>query len=299
MDCQFLRCRVCRGYLSSFRQATAVWVKRYAPNEFASDGSFLFKKSKSRPTSLDANLDRQPGLMIVGNYDYIRQLGLYNGTALNVEQYPPTTFAKTKTAVRVSGTAHLFHPAIWENDWDTSLPLSCRRAIYSGLAAQRFRRNRTGAQHFGSAYATDGRRYDPALSFPGVDGKSQPRLWRQAWIGRRSEIAADGGAVLGVAERQVRCNCDGRDCWRIADAMVAMIRAKAFAICCRRTRTTSTCCAATRCSSSRAAPARQRGRDRPCGSSRTPNGSPTSQARQRCVDVRSHDRDGRGGAVRA
>ena len=272
-------------------------MKRYvAPNEFASDGSFLFKRSKSRLTSLDANLDRQPGLMIVGNYDYIRQLGLYNGTALNVEQYPPTTFAKTKTAVRVSGTAYLFHPAIWENDWDTSLPLS---SDLFGPRSSKISSDRTGSQHFSSAYATDDRRYDPALSFPGVDGKSQPRLWRQAWIGRRSEIAADGGAVLGVAERQVRCNCDGRDRWRIADTMVAMIRAKAFAICCRRTRTTSTCCAAIRCSSSRAAPARQRGRDRPCGSSRTPRGSPTTQAGQRCVDVRSQDRDGRGGAVRA
>ena len=123
-------------------------MKRYAPNEFASDGSFLFKKSKSRPTSLDANLDRQPGLMIVGNYDYIRQLGLYNGTALNVEQYPPTTFAKTKTAVRVSGAAHLFHPAIWENDWDTSLPLSCRRAILFGPRSSKISSEQDGRAAF-------------------------------------------------------------------------------------------------------------------------------------------------------
>jgi hypothetical protein len=40
------------------------------------------------------------------------QLRLYAGTAVNVEQYPPTTFAKNETGRSGEGAAYLFHPAI-------------------------------------------------------------------------------------------------------------------------------------------------------------------------------------------
>ena len=223
------------------------------------------------------------------------QLRLYDGTALNVEQYPPTTFENTKTAVRASG--HLFVPSGHLGNRLGCLPTTFVQASgLSGLAAQRFRR--TGrARSILARLATDDRRYDPALSFLGVDGKSEPRLWRQAWIGRRSEIAADGGAVLGVAQRQVRCNCDGRDRWGFADTMVAMIRAKAFAICCRRTRTTSMCALR---------PDVQAG-VRPCPTARSRPTlwrlrRPTAHRHRKLDDApgrRSTDRDGSRGGVRA
>jgi hypothetical protein len=48
-----------------------------------------------------------PEIMIV-----FSQLHLYAGTTVNVEQYPPTTFAKTKLAVRASGADLMVPSAI-------------------------------------------------------------------------------------------------------------------------------------------------------------------------------------------
>jgi len=90
-------------------------VKRcIAPNEFATDdNSFYSRDLGDRPTNLDANLERESR-----TYDCPRittvfsQLRLYADTTVDVEQYPPTTFAKTTLAVRASGAALLFHLAI-------------------------------------------------------------------------------------------------------------------------------------------------------------------------------------------